>query len=185
VTVSKVNVTNGGFSGIDVGGNDAVVTDSNATNNEAFGIYFRAATTRYITRHRTIMVQELLFFVDNNTVSNSKENANIGDGIFFATNSNNVVDNSKADGDGGAGIDLTNGGGTVTDSAANGNRSNGIFAGGPGNLLTGNSANGNGSDGISVVCPSNLYDNTALGNFGGDIVTSGTGCARLGNKPAP
>jgi len=46
-------------------------------------------------------------------------------------------------------------------------------------------ANGNGEVGIDVVCPSNLFGNAAQGNAGGNIVTSGTGCARLDNNPAP
>jgi hypothetical protein len=65
------------------------------------------------------------------------------------------------------------------------NKGYGIFFNGSGNLLSGIGASSNGSIGISVVCPSNLYDNTASGNSGGNIVTSGNGCARLGNSPPP
>jgi hypothetical protein len=98
------------------------------------------------------------------------------------------VSNSQANNNGGDGIiagALPDFGATISHSETNNNVGAGIRALGANNLLTHNTAKGNASDGIVVVCPSNLYGNTATGKTGGNIVTSGSGCAFLGNTPAP
>jgi hypothetical protein len=45
-----------------------------------------------------------------------------------------------------------------------------------GSTLIGNTANFNKETGISVDCPSNLTDNTAVGNFGTNLVLNGDSC---------
>lgn len=181
VTVSHVTVMNTGFSGIDISGDYAVVTDSQANSNGTYGIYFYGNYNTVYNTPANNNGQDGIAFLQsssNNTVSNSPAYGNGVDGMIFAGTNNTVV-NSQAVGNGQHGMNFNVGSNTITDSQANNNKADGILIGGSENLLTGNVANSNGSVGISVVCPSNLYDNIANGNPGGNIVTSGKpDCAR-------
>jgi hypothetical protein len=189
LTIAKMNLTQN-VTGLDVGENHALVTDSQASNNGGSGVILRG---------------------DNNTVTNSQANNNGGSGIYFIGNSN-VVASSRANNNGFDGMTFDNPSGNdnnrVTDNQTNGNMRGGIvFGEGSGNvlsgdtangngeqgitvaggdLLSGDTANGNGAEGIAVICPSSLFGNTAKGNTGTNIsITAGTGCVRLGNNPAP
>jgi hypothetical protein len=142
VTIAKMNLIENNLA-LSAFGDDVVVIDSQANNNERGGMHFHGA---------------------NNIVVNSQANNNHGEGYGMSfTASNNTVINSQANGNQGSGIDIS----------------------GPDNLLSGDTANDN-KIGISVVCRSNLFGNSAHGNPGGDIVTSGSpACTRLDNAPAP
>jgi len=72
----------------------------------------------------------------------------------------------------------------AVNNSANFNGAAGIISFG-GATISGNTANFNGSQGISATCPSTVVSNTATNNTGGDIFTSGSGCTRANNTPAP
>jgi Right handed beta helix region len=196
VTIANMNVKENEY-GIYLLQNYAAVTDSQVDNNMADGMSFNGS---YNTVSRSAANNNggngMVFLGSNNTINNSPANGNGQTGMSFYNSINNTVDNSQANGNEVYGLIFVYGqtpfvsNNTITDSQANGNKRDvGIFIGGSGNLLTGDTANGNGSVGIDVVCPSNLLGNTAAGNTPntptGNIMTSGTGCARLDNDPAP
>ena len=87
---------------------------------------------------------------------------------------------NTASGNGGIGINLV--GGAAINNAVVINRDSGILGAG---TISGNYVAASGSAGISVNCPSAVVSNTAAFNTGGDIVTSGSGCTRANNAPAP
>jgi hypothetical protein len=103
---------------------------------------------------------------------------NLRDGIFV----NGLAIGNTANGNGGRGI-FINPGGAAINNIANFNKQDGIV----GNLATisGNAAFENRGTGITGGCPSALVSNTAFGNSGGDIFTSGSGCTRANNAPQP
>jgi hypothetical protein len=188
-TISNITVTNTGTSGIHIGADYGVVTDSQANNNQRYGIYFDGSNNTVSNTVANNNGWSGITFLppsSNNTVSNSVAYANGLDGMVFGGTSN-TVSNSPAIGNGNNGMVFDDGDNQITDNQANNNKAgDGVVIGKSGNSLTGNVANGNGSIGISVVCPSNLYDNTATGSPGGGIVTSGSpACARLDNSPTP
>jgi hypothetical protein len=91
----------------------------------------------------------------------------------------------------GDGIDA---GTVIANNSAMFNGGNGIFAvavgllyltnGGAGELVNGNVASFNQSAGIGANCPANIVANTATGNAGDNIFTTGSGC-QLVNNLAP
>ena len=200
VNNSKANDNLG--TGIAFAGNDNTVNNSKANGNAGAGIFSNGTVTvsNSLANNNGVVG---MAFNQSATVSNSQANNTkclvteipfpCGDGMQFRTGGG-TVNNSQANGNAGggmdflgvgSGIDFLGGGNTVNNSQANGNKANGISIDGSGNVLAGNTANGNSVVGISVACPSNVFDNTAKGNPGGNIVTSGTDCVRLGNNPAP
>jgi parallel beta-helix repeat protein len=180
--------------GINVEQNYAAVSDSRANNNMAVGVTFGGSNDMISNSAANNNGDVgIVFAGSNNTVNNSLANGNGNSGMaFFNTNiganTNNSVNHSQANGNKNVGLFFEGADNKITDSQANGN-GNGISIAESGNILTGNTANGNGSVGIDVVCPSDLFGNSAAGNTpntpAGNIMTSGTGCARLGNQPAP
>jgi len=187
VTISNVAVTDSSASGIHVRGDHAVLTDV-AASNSFIGIALDGSDNEI---HHTTANNNVGFGIEftrpsssNNTISDSVANSNGTDGMRFEGDTNTVV-NSQAVDNGNNGMYFARGDNTITDSNANDNAGDGIFIGRSGNTLTGNIANNNGKAGISVVCPSTLSGNTANGNPSGGIVTSGTGCNRSDNTPAP
>jgi hypothetical protein len=164
-TISNMNVTENTQGGISVESH-AVITDSRANNNLDGGMFLGNGY---------------------DTVRNSQANNNGGIGMLFSGGFYNTVTDSQANNNGRFGMNFTGGNDTISNSQANNNKgqNDGIFIDGSGNSVTGTTANGNGSAGIVLSCPSDLFDNTASGNPGGNIMLSGTGCARLDNNPAP
>jgi hypothetical protein len=99
-------------------------------------------------------------------------NIGAGDIAIFAE----TVNACSATQNGGQGIAGT----LITNSKTVGNGGSGIIVFGS---AINNVAIGNGSQGISATCPSAIVSNSASGNRGGDIVTSGSGCTRANNAP--
>jgi len=95
--------------------------------------------------------------------------------------SGSVID-SVAIGNHGEGLELINQSGIAVNNLLISNDGNGTSGQA---TFTGNFALGNGKAGILAFCFSSVVSNTALNNFGGDILTSGSGCARANNSPAP
>jgi len=125
---------------------------------------------------------------------------NAGDGILVPATIDARVLSCTVSENGGVGI--SGGGGVISGNTVNGNGSDGINAdgtitnnvaesnGGKGisgfGVITGNYAQGNLHQGIFASCPfSTVVSNAANGNAGGDIFTSGSGCTRANNTPAP
>lgn len=125
---------------------------------------------------------------------------NHGDGILLPGTIDAKVLSCTASENGGMGI--AGGGGVISGNTANGNGSDGINAngsitnnvvesnGGSGihgfGVISGNYAQANAHQGIFASCPfATVVSNTANGNTGGDIFTSGSGCTRANNTPAP
>jgi hypothetical protein len=188
-TIAQMNLMRNEI-GLHTGQNYVVVTDSQANKNGVGGMLFDGSfnTVNNSTANNNGEFG-MEFTVCENSVSNSSANNNGKVGMGMGEGCNHSISNSTANNNGESGGIFLGNNTTVTDSQANGNKGPGIFINGSG-LLSGDTANGNGAQGISVGCPSigqlgNLFGDTAQGNTGGDIVTSGTGCARLGNKPAP
>jgi Right handed beta helix region len=188
VTGSQTNKN--GHYGMYFGGSGNTVNNSAANSNGDYGMYFKGSGNTVNNSGASINAYGMWFVGGGNSVSTSGAGSNEYMGMTF-TDGGNIVNNSSAGdndatGNGYYGMYFVSGGNTITDSVAVFNaKVDGIFINGSSNSLTGTSANNNGGIGISVVCPSNLYGNTATTNTGGNIVTSGAGCARLGNNPAP
>ncbi len=208
-TIASMNVVEN-VEGIVVAAGSAAVTDSQANNNENYGMYFGGSGTVYNSQANSNGINGM-YFIGVGTVNNSQANSNGDYGMYFGDAgvpglSSNTVSNSQANNNSMAGTfagmffagpQIGTGTVTISNSQANntkaktGKGDDGILAG-PSSFLTGTTANGNGNVGISVPCPSDLFDNTASGNPGGNIVTSNPtpplpapACARLGNNPAP
>jgi len=79
----------------------------------------------------------------------------------------------------GAGISAA----SVTNSMAfqNGGVGIGVIEG----IALANTVRFNGQQGVFASCPSTVVSNAATTNAGGDIFTSGSGCVRANNTPAP
>ncbi len=214
-TLSQLTVTQNVSAGIWLVQNYPVVTDSKAPSNGNYGMYFKGRGNTVNNSVANSNGNYGMYFVgDGNTVNNSTagnneygmgfvggdnsvnnstagsgccSGGNVEYGMVF-TRGGNTVNNSVANSNGYYGMYFYSGDNTITDSVASSNtRVDGIFINGSGNFLTGNAASNDGAGvGISVDCPSNLYGNSVTFNTtAGKIVTHGTGCARLGNAPAP
>jgi parallel beta-helix repeat protein len=123
---------------------------------------------------------------------------NAGSGISVPSSSGNSVIECTAHGNAGAGIEVD---GLAQGNIAFGNAGNGIFVigsainnnsqnnlqsgiSGSGTFL-GNTARFNGTQGIFASCRSTIVSNTADGNLGGDIFTSGANCVLANNAFKP
>jgi Periplasmic copper-binding protein (NosD) len=188
--VSDSGAGKNGHYGMYFGGSGNTVNNSSANSNGDYGMYFKGSGNTVNDSGASANGYGMWFVGGNNSVNNSSAGSNEYEGMTF-TDGGNAVNNSAAgsndaSGNGYYGMYFASGGNTITDSLAVFNaKADGIFINGSSNFLTGALANNNGGIGISVVCPSNLYGNTASKNTGGNIVTSGGGCARLGDNPAP
>jgi hypothetical protein len=90
-----------------------------------------------------------------------------------------VISGNTVNGNGSDGI---NAGGSVTNNIVELNAGSGIVAFGS---ISGNYTQANLHQGIFARCTSTIVSNAANGNAGGDIFTSGSGCTRANNAPAP
>ena len=125
---------------------------------------------------------------------------NAGDGILVPGTVDAKVLSCTASENLGTGI--SGGGGVFSGNTASGNGSDGIntdgsitnnvveLNGGSGisgfGVISGNYAQANHHQGIFASCPfATVVSNAANGNAGGDIFTSGAGCTRANNTPAP
>jgi len=139
---------------------------------------------------------EAPFFVDNVKVSNGSIRGMGGNGITLL-GSSHFVERVHAKDNGGAGIVA---GGAVDHCDARDNGSDGIVAnsviastargnGGKGFdvsvSITNSTATFNGHNGVFARCPALVASNATQFNGGGDIFTSGGGCVRESNVPAP
>jgi len=102
--------------------------------------------------------------------------SNGGNGIIANAG---LVDKSSATFNHGTGISAA----SVSNSSAFQNGGVGI------NVIEGvalaNTVRLNGQQGVFAICPSTVISNAAVTNAGGDIFTSGSGCVRANNTPAP
>jgi len=102
--------------------------------------------------------------------------SNGGNGIVLSAG---LVDRSNATLNHGTGISAA----SVTNSIAFQNGGVGV------NVIEGvalaNTVRFNGQQGVFALCPSTVVSNAAAVNAGGDIFTSGAGCVRANNTPAP
>ena len=102
---------------------------------------------------------------------------NLGTGI---SGGGGVFIGNTASGNGSDGI---NANGSITNNVAELNGGSGIHGSGS---ISGNYTQGNLHQGIFASCPfATVVSNAANGNTGGDIFTSGAGCTRANNTPAP
>jgi hypothetical protein len=110
----------------------------------------------------------------DNSVIRCAANGNAGEGISVS----GLADGNTAMFNGGNGISIF--GSAIHNLSAN--NQTGIFGSG---TFLGNTVLFNSTQGISARCLSAIVSNTAEGNVGGDIFTSGSGCVLSGNAFKP
>jgi parallel beta-helix repeat protein len=170
-----------------------VIIANGTIKNFEYGVLLETTTNATIAKITAVENGDGIVAYKSVVITETQANNNVTFGMRLI-NTNNTVVNSHANGNGVAGMSLQNAGGnTVINSEASNNKAinggaenGGMLISGTNNSLIGNTTNHNVNFGISVNCPSDLFANTASGNNPArNITTSGTGCARLDNNPAP